>query len=610
MAGDDRLSALGDDLLRRILHFVPTKEAASTSALSRRWGSLWRSTGAVNLAVRIQHDTRHGYYHDYSAERRRLADEAFFSRRDAFVLAAKAALDAATGVITRLTFHMEAGRDESLIGMFLTRCSDRAVDVDVLGDVLSHPAARLVEELRVTAVDSNNCIYADQEMFKSIGAYSINSLPSSETLRVLDLTKCNSLTMPATAAFPRLATLRLRLCSIEPKDLQALLDAAPELTSVHLESVFLTVPQVSDGWHHQVGYFGHSTPKAEASDVVRLRCPAATMLELLCCGLEDQQRNECDGDRGTIEIDAPRLRSFIYKGIMRRFLLRSPAPDMGQVELHFLHDTNELRRDVLRNNDKETTRVLFWQFVQNFTSAKILKLKVNLKDIAVKGKARRIELLCSFPNVERLELEGMHDAASKTAAVAIANLLHCCAALRDLRLKLSTIPSDSCKGSIYKGEFLGRKDQLEYDKSVNRFTCRRSKAITSLDDGSGDKYDDVSDIPGLSGRSFTCLHKSMRRVALQFRLDKSCFGVRLIRFFADNAMVLEEMCLDTGNRRLSEHMNLNIEKWIAPSNAYLKSKNLAESSWEFTKIPRMTLDSAAGFANSTAGFTVLPLQRK
>ncbi|KAL6620086.1 hypothetical protein ACP70R_035225 [Stipagrostis hirtigluma subsp. patula] len=616
MAGDDRLSALGDDLLRRILYFVPTKEAASTSVLSRRWGSLWRSSGAVNLAVRIHNNEEKcidyiDYHRDYSytVERRRQAEEAFFSRRDAFVLAAKAALDAATHV-TRLTFRLEADRDQSLIERFLTRCRDWKFNVDVIGDVISHPAARRLEEFRVTA-GAVNAFPFQREVYTNVGSYRIHSLSSSETLRVLDLTKCNGLATPSAATFPRLATLRLRLCTMEPKDLQALLDAAPELTTVQLESVFFPAPQTPAGLPHQVGYFGvfsHSTPKVEAPAVVRLCCLAATVLELVLCALESQQSG---GDRGTIEIDAPRLRSFRYKGIMRPFLLRSPAPDMAQVDLHFLHDTDELRDHALRNNDKDTTRVLFWQFVQNFTSAKALKLKVNnLKDIAVKGKARQIKLLSAFPNVDRLELEGMHDAASKTAAVAIANLLHCCPVVCDLWFKLSTVPSDTFKESTYGSEFLERKDRLDYDKSVNHFACHRSKAMISLEDGSMDKYDEVSDIPGLSGRSFTCLQNSLRRVALQFRLDKSSFGVRLIKFFAGNAMVLEEMCLDSGNRRLCEHMNLNIEKWIAPSNACFKRKSLTESSWEFSKIPRTTLDSTVDLANSTTGFTVLPLQRK
>ena len=43
------LSDLHDDLLRRILHFTPAKEAATTSALARRWRWLWLSSAAVNL---------------------------------------------------------------------------------------------------------------------------------------------------------------------------------------------------------------------------------------------------------------------------------------------------------------------------------------------------------------------------------------------------------------------------------------------------------------------------------------------------------------------------------------------------------------------------------
>ena len=49
----DRLSELPDDLLIRILSFAPAREAASTTALSRRWRRpLWLDTGAVNLDYR------------------------------------------------------------------------------------------------------------------------------------------------------------------------------------------------------------------------------------------------------------------------------------------------------------------------------------------------------------------------------------------------------------------------------------------------------------------------------------------------------------------------------------------------------------------------------
>jgi hypothetical protein len=58
------------------------------------------------------------------------------------------------------------------------------------------------------------------------------------------------------------------------------------------------------------------------------------------------------------------------------------------------------------------------------------------------------------------------------------------------------------------------------------------------------------------------LQSSLKRVGLRFRLDKSdCLGVKLIKFFAENAMALEEMHIDGGNEMLCEHMNLKNENW-------------------------------------------------
>ncbi|KAL0743980.1 hypothetical protein Bca4012_085493 [Brassica carinata] len=41
MADEDRISALHDDLLLRILSEIPTKDAVTTMVLSRRWGLVW-----------------------------------------------------------------------------------------------------------------------------------------------------------------------------------------------------------------------------------------------------------------------------------------------------------------------------------------------------------------------------------------------------------------------------------------------------------------------------------------------------------------------------------------------------------------------------------------
>ncbi|KAL6658205.1 hypothetical protein ACP70R_003791 [Stipagrostis hirtigluma subsp. patula] len=614
MAGDDdRLSALGDDLLRRILYYAPAREAASTSVLSRRWGSLWRSTGAVNLAVRVHDDRSH---FSYSDPRREEAEEAFFSRRDAFVLAAKAALAAAAAAgddarVTRLTLCVEADRDEE-VNMFIHGDRDwRRADRDVVGAVFSHPAASRVEELRVAAVDTFRDLFPD-EVRGYIGIYRLASLPW-ETLRVLDLTNCFELAPPpAAAASLRLASLRLRRCSVRLRDLQALMDGAPELAAVHLESVFFVMaPPASDDI---------TTTSAEPT-VVHLRCRSATALVLTLCGQGEEYGQEHGDGNWAIEIDAPRLRSFRYKGVLRRFVLRrSSAPETMAVErvnLHFLKERRSYHEHLdkqQRRDEDDVARLLFWQFVHNFTSAKTLKLNVtNLNFIAVKGEARRAELLCVLHNVERLELEAVHDPTGKIAAVAIANLLRCCPIVHDLRLKLTTVPFDSFKDSTYGREFLEWKDRSGYDKSVNCFMDHRSKRTIAIpmDDDNGDRYDEVSDIRGLSGRSFTCLQSSLRRVALQFRLVKSdnCFGVRLIKFFAENAMVLKEICVDSGNRRLCEHMNLNVEKWISPTKACLKCKNLTEGLWEFSRIPTGSLHSATDLGQSTTGFTILPLRR-
>ena len=136
----------------------------------------------------------------------------------------------------------------------------------------------------------------------------------------------------------------------------------------------------------------------------------------------------------------------------------------------------------------------------------------DLKDIAAIGEAKRASLLCAFPRVERLELEGVHGPKSKTAAVAIANLLHCCPVLGEIMLKLSTATARLDKDSRYGRDFLERKDRSDYTKSMDRFVRRRkSKTTMSTEDSSfGDsKYDDVPGITGLSGRSFACLQRTL-----------------------------------------------------------------------------------------------------
>ncbi|CAL5094487.1 unnamed protein product [Urochloa decumbens] len=595
MDGNDRLSSLSDDLLRRILRFAPSKESASTSVLSRRWRSLSRSSGAVNLAVEA------------------VASPSYTA---AFARAAKAALDAAAEApVTRLTLRVEDPRgDRNAIHEFLHRAGDwrRTTDVDVVGDLLSHPAVQRVEVLHLALVDVSSptsirrLCETEAEPYRGPGIYSLVSLPSSETLRVLDLTRCDLAPSSATAAFPRLETFRLRLCSVRPKDLQDILDAAPGLSTVHLEYVFFTLRPVKfSKYGTHVARIDRGARKTAEPPVASLSFRAVTTLVLAWCG---KDARDCYGKRWAVDIDAPRLRSLVYKGRLRRFSLRSPAPGLARVDLHILNGQDTERYQEDKNSDKEVVSVMFWQFLRNFTNARVLKLKVNyyLKEIAAVGEGSGDnKLLCAFPYAERLELEGVYLPTSKTATVAIVNLLDCCPAVRDLVLKLSTITPHCPIGSSSARSFLARQGRLDYSKSIDRFTRRSKKARNATEDTSGGAHrdDDVPDIPGLSGRSFTCLESTLRRVSLEFRVDdESSLGLQLVKFFAENAMALEEMSVDSGNRRMYEHLNfINVS-----TKACFEHTNLAEGLCKYSRIP----SSVSVDSTTDHGVTLLPLKRR
>ncbi|XP_010237486.2 uncharacterized protein LOC104584466 isoform X1 [Brachypodium distachyon] len=315
-------------------------------------------------------------------------------------------------------------------------------------------------------------------------------------------------------------------------------DAAPQLATLHLDSVF----------------FRHDGPRA------RLRCPAVTALVMADCGWELENGNENTG----VELDAPALRRFRYKGLVRRFSLVSPAPDLMWVDLHLGARDDRYQQ-------------LFWQFVYNFSNTKALNLRMEfyLEDIAITGdKISYVELLGNnkklFSNLEHLELGAPCKRGCEATGVAIANFLHCSPAIRVLRLNLSTVGGGHQSEYVFRQPFLRNKYQQDFGKSVDCFLHRRFKTMMN---SSNDDVNEVSGIPGLSGHSFNCLQSSLRSLSLQFRhsslefrMEKAnCFEVRLAKFFAENCIVLEEMKIDNGNQKLHEHINHKVGTWVANS---------------------------------------------
>ncbi|CAM0901800.1 unnamed protein product [Alopecurus aequalis] len=533
MPGDDRLSSLPDDLLRRVLYFAPAREAESTSALSERWRGLWSSTGAVNLDERVPEDDD--------------GDVLFFSRRDAFVSAARLSLYAAAagGIpVTRFTFRAEAAGHSSTVQKFLHRELDWRRSTDVVAELLSLPAVRRVEELLLAAGYSGHGMSSNREVMSLDLASTRSSSPLSRRRR----SAC--WTSPAAVSSRRQPVSRFRGWS-------------RYVATVHLESIMF----------HR-GNPNKNPPPPEEALSIRLHCPSAATLVLeKCCWGEKIY----DGTSGTtvVEIDAPRLQRFTYKGLLRRLSLSRQASDFARIELHILPF-------VYRDGDKDACGdlVTFWQLLHNFSNAKELKLRVDLlQAIAVVRTASRAELLCSFRNLERLELEGRLAHNETAAAVSIANLLQCCPMLRDLRINLTT-PNSDMDTEADKGRcYLEKKYRHDLDKSIQGFNNRTSIASTYYDDDDAILQDkNLSKLPtALSRHVFQCLQSSLTSVSLQFRQETgisrvkltNIFGVKLIKFFAENAMFLKEMLIDAGNEKMCGHINSKVQEWSSGKNFHV-----------------------------------------
>ncbi|CAN6373292.1 unnamed protein product [Urochloa humidicola] len=356
--GGGRLSGLPDNLLRRILSFAPAKEGASTAVLSRRWRSLWRTSGAVTIDSRSY---------------------PFMTPGD---IEAALATTAEGPVIRKLTLHVE----EHIIGTNLRiRSYSGHESKSMLAAFLSGPAAAAagagLEELRVVVTDGRHD-YGNQAEFN------FDDLPSPESLRVLHVFNCSTLTVPPPAAafsLPRLTELRLQRCGVSLINLQRIVEAAPQLATLHLECYYyVSTCGILDG--SQIGVEGPS---------YRIHCPAVTVLVFKACSPLWPWKE------GGLELDVPKLQYFRYKGLVHlqnRLLLKLSASSANVIrtDLHFVQQKYMGEQD----------RVRFWEFVQSFNATKVMKMKVDFSadQVAMDEKGELLGYRL-FYNLERLDLE-------------------------------------------------------------------------------------------------------------------------------------------------------------------------------------------------------------
>jgi hypothetical protein len=157
-------------------------------------------------------------------------------------------------------------------------------------------------------------------------------------------------------AFPRLTELRLHLCHVSLDILQIIIDFSPLLTTLQLDGGSLF-------WY----------PESQHS----LTLPKVTTL--LIANFD----NMVNPEQGNFELDAPNLRCFTYKGYLPLLSFKPPAPHMTRVALHL--DVSDIH---LNNQGTDVECHIFWQFVSNFCSAKMLMLSFEPPDHYTPGDER------------------------------------------------------------------------------------------------------------------------------------------------------------------------------------------------------------------------------
>ncbi|KAI5008950.1 hypothetical protein ZWY2020_009998 [Hordeum vulgare] len=540
MAAADRLSALPNDVLQRILSFAPTHEAAATALLSRRWRSVWRRTSFLNLDTRPYAEAEREQYYGTPTL------EAFFDDAHDILAALRRPTHGSRrrrhgAGLKRLTLFLE---EEAYISKSSWRREgDDAEPGDRVSQLLAEPAVARLEELTIGCVQGHRREY---RYFPPLA-----SLPCAATLRVLELTYCNLEPTSPGLAFPCLTDLTLRDCFFLEGYLQDMVDAAPALTSLTLRNVSQRAanPPDSDERIKEPPYF--MLP-------LRLRCPTVTALVLVTYADKKEIKASAAGGSG-IELDMPSLRFFRFKGYPVKLSLASPAPGLARVEL-----------DVTRRHQDGSCEIMNYEppsrTIASFSSTRALKMRLGcIEDIVADEDEDAGVILPTFPNLKLLELDGEYKYMNSNTAVAMARLLRSCPVMSELRLRLA-MRYNHWYGLKHKNHVGGT-----FGESMDRFERLASKS-SAVDLGG------VSELPDALTNNdceFCCLQTSLRKVTLRFEANEvNCFPVQLAKFLVENAVVLEEMHVDDGIQFWPDHLCYKVAGWRAESS---RLKNLPDA---------------------------------
>lgn len=159
--------------------------------------------------------------------------------------------------------------------------------------LLAAPAMEQLDELHLVLF-SEFCQTSNEYVLPASG------LPW-RCLRVLELQGC-TLSPPGRVIFEHLETLEMVACNTSPDTLQAMLDAAPNLSSLWLQRVSLK----SEG-------LGHQWLDVMSKIQVLLRCPKSLVhVTLMHCHMTDG-----------LYLDAANVRFLRYKGFLQHFPFNS-----------------------------------------------------------------------------------------------------------------------------------------------------------------------------------------------------------------------------------------------------------------------------------------------